>query len=278
MASPAVTRAFVRLSNRIGIAAAVILIFWVFTTIVSEVADLQVFKRYLDKTIEMSIIGILALMASALMLNVMMNLTRIADSHDNASIGDDTGKTKLWGGAFLAGFPLLLIILFGGDYLTQQEREQQLQMAAETMLQDYPGRFQQIGKFEFTPQWIEKTVDTVSLLERTDPNVGSVSIIIPDEFENVPAFLAFNGYRLGVSKPEEDGAWVPQKEDFILQFNVEERAYLNDVFKSSTPVNLFLSESGSYQLYVPVIVEKGRSYILRVSKYNRSGVLGMVGQ
>ena len=74
-------RTWVRTSNVIGIIAIVALIYWVFTFIAIQVFGLRVFKENLTEIFSMSILGILALMSGALMLNIMFNLTRIAERH-----------------------------------------------------------------------------------------------------------------------------------------------------------------------------------------------------
>nr|WP_174506740.1 hypothetical protein [Acinetobacter sp. Marseille-Q1620] len=72
----------VKISNIIGLVSIVLLIYWVFTFVLIQVFGLKVFREYMTNTFAMSILGIIALMAGALMLNIMFNLTRIAERND----------------------------------------------------------------------------------------------------------------------------------------------------------------------------------------------------
>ncbi len=64
----------VRLSNIIGIISIVLLIYWVFIFITIEVFGLKVFRENLTETFYMSVLGILALMTGALIINIMFNI------------------------------------------------------------------------------------------------------------------------------------------------------------------------------------------------------------
>ncbi|MGN7046385.1 peptidase, partial [Neisseria sp. P0001.S010] len=75
----------------------------------------------------MSILGIFAVMAGALILNIMLNLTRIAErGQEEESKG---GRKILF--LLLAVFPVLATLLFGGNYLTVQKKRQILTQSLE---------------------------------------------------------------------------------------------------------------------------------------------------
>lgn len=76
------SKSWVKLSNIIGIVSIILLLYWVFIQISTEVLGLKVFKEVTTETFNMSISGILALMFGALMINIMFNLTRIAEKHN----------------------------------------------------------------------------------------------------------------------------------------------------------------------------------------------------
>ncbi|MDR1528835.1 MAG: hypothetical protein LBS40_00180, partial [Burkholderiales bacterium] len=112
-------RTWVKTSNVIGIIAIVALIYWVFAFIAIQVFGLRVFKANLTEIFFMSIFGILALMSGALMVNIMFNLTRIAERHPQEDAAVSPGKTNRgrWL-AFAASFPVILALLFAGDHLS----------------------------------------------------------------------------------------------------------------------------------------------------------------
>ena len=82
----------VRISNTIGIIAILLLVYWVFSFVTIEVFGLKVFKKNMTETFYLSVLGILALMAGALIINVMFNLTRIAQKHEDNEIQTKSNK------------------------------------------------------------------------------------------------------------------------------------------------------------------------------------------
>lgn len=75
-------RKIVKLSNYIGLIAIFCLIYWVFTFICITVFDLKIFRERMTEVFLLSIFSIIAVMAGTLMLNIMFNLTRIAEKHN----------------------------------------------------------------------------------------------------------------------------------------------------------------------------------------------------
>lgn len=74
-------KTLVKWSNRIGIFAIIALIYWVFVFIIIQVFGLRIFRHNLSEIFIFSVLGILAVMAGCLMLNIMLNLTQIAKTY-----------------------------------------------------------------------------------------------------------------------------------------------------------------------------------------------------
>lgn len=72
----------VKLSNAIGLISIVLLVYWVFTFIVITVFNFKVFRENMTETFYLSVLGIIALMLGSLIINIMLNLTRIAEKHN----------------------------------------------------------------------------------------------------------------------------------------------------------------------------------------------------
>ena len=86
----------------------------------------------------MSVLGIFSLMAGSLMINVMFNLTRIAEKHNKDEVIEAKAISKNLGWAFLLSFPLIFGLLFGGDYLTSKKKEAMLIDSAKSVVEKYP--------------------------------------------------------------------------------------------------------------------------------------------
>jgi len=67
----------IALTNRVALVAMILLLYWVFIFISITVFDFKVFKENITETFYLSVIGILALLAGAVIVNVMFNLTKI---------------------------------------------------------------------------------------------------------------------------------------------------------------------------------------------------------
>ena len=88
----------VKATNIVGMVAVVLLVYWVFVLILSNVFGLKVFREYITEIFLMSILGIFAVMAGALILNIMLNLTRIAER-------DKRKKAKVAGKPYICCWP-----------------------------------------------------------------------------------------------------------------------------------------------------------------------------
>src|SRR5688572_22020421 len=97
----------VKLSNIVALIAILLLIYWVFVFISVEVFGFKVFRENLSQTFAMSVLGIFVLMAGSLMINVMFNLTRIAEKHNKDEIVEAKAVSKNLGWVFLLSFPLI---------------------------------------------------------------------------------------------------------------------------------------------------------------------------
>lgn len=87
-------KTLVKLSNIIGIISIILLVYWVFVFISMTVFGLKIFRENITETFYLSVVGVLALMLGSLIINVMFNLTRIAEKHnqDELSVPKQVNK------------------------------------------------------------------------------------------------------------------------------------------------------------------------------------------
>lgn len=147
----------VKLSNILCIIAVIALSYWVFTFIIMNVFGLKVFKENITETFYLSILGILALMFGALITNVMFNLTRIAEKHNNDTTDSKRSSNRVLVLSFILLFPAITIFLFTGDYLTARKKEKMLIGSAESIVVDNKKVIDEIMDYEFTKEWIDNT-------------------------------------------------------------------------------------------------------------------------
>ncbi|HLM01124.1 MAG TPA: hypothetical protein VK400_08695 [Pyrinomonadaceae bacterium] len=261
-------KTLVKLSNIVALVSILLLIYWVFVFISVEVFGFKIFRENISQTFGMSILGILAMMSGSLMINVMFNLTRIAEKHNRDDVRETKAITKRLGWAFLLSFPLIIIFLFGGDYLTSRKKESMLIDSAKSVIEKYPQKADALLNYQFNENWLTETNNSLDLMRKTDRNFPSVLVIVKDSIDNSDVFLGFHGYT-----KSNDSAQQPEKQKFILETTKFERDYLNKVFNENYGEIRFSASDGKYELYYPYFKD-GKKIVLYFSDFQRYGKLG----
>ena len=272
-------RKLVKLTNVIGIVSVLLLVYWVFAFILAQVFGLKVFREHITEMFAMSVLGIIALMAGALMLNIMLNLTRIAERDQQTQGGG--GRKTVW--LLLAVFPLLAALLFGGDYLSVRRKQQILLQSAERAVQS--GAAAALADYRFDLPYILQTADTLKLMEKENTAFRSVSLIAPDTIGGKPVYLAFydeaDSYRNladvqpaadGFAAKERDNVKTVRKIDHVYTTDPADREYLQQAF-AGREGSRFQADGGNYTLYYPYR-KNGKTVVLVFSDYQRYGKFG----
>ena len=260
-------RILVRLSNIIGITAIILLVYWVFTFILIEVFGLKVFRENMTETFYLSVLGILALMVGALIINIMFNLTRIAQKHNSDENQKPIAKKLIW--SLLAIFPLIAVLLFSGDYLTSKKKENLLIKSAKSIIDGNENKSNNLINYSFNENYLIETAKTLEIFSQTDKNFPSVTVIVKDTIDKSPAFLGFNEYYNGTLKDTIS----PKKTDYIQKTTQDERNYLNSVFDKNNSEIRYSSHDGNYELFYPY--KKGnKKIVLYFTDQQRYGKIG----
>ncbi|WP_396149232.1 hypothetical protein [Flavobacterium sp.] len=257
----------VKISNYIGIISIMLLVYWVFTFILIEVFGLKVFRKNMTDSFYLSVLGILALMAGALIINIMFNLTRIAQKHNNDEEITTNNKRIVYG--LLILFPIIAIILFGGDYLTTRKKEKLLINSAEYIINQNPDKTDRLLNYSFNKEYIIESTSILQLYSNMDKNFPYSQIIMRDSLQNKPVYLSFDNY----SNVEMNDTILPKKIDYIYKTTKPEREYLDKVFNEKSTELRFSSYNGNYELFYPY--KKGNKiFIIYFSESQRYGKIG----
>ena len=254
----------VKISNIVGLVSISLLIYWVFIFISITVFGLKVFRENITESFYLSIVGILALMSGALMINIMFNLTKIA-AHFDGEPAKSTGprvKTSTW--LIILSFPVIFGLLFLGNWYSSYKKEQYLVSSAKKMIHDYPAMIKELAEYRFDTNYIKKTENIISYLEKIDKNFPEIRIIRQDTIGANTNFLCF----------ESGMEYVRiNKTNFIFSCSARERDYLNSVYAGSHPTPKFEANGGNYELYYPVQAGKN-TIILYFAERQRYGKIG----
>lgn len=257
----------VKLSNLIGIISIILLVYWVFTFIIIQVFGLKVFKENMTETFYLSVLGILALMVGSLIINVMFNLTRIAEnkSKDENNLNSNK-KTYL---ILFTIFPIIGIILFGGDFLTSNKKEKMLIKSAKSILEKNKMNSAKLVNYEFTEKYINETSNILEIFSKTDKNFPSVNLLVKDSIKGSPIYLGFNQSNY----EKVNDTILPNRKGYIYQTTQEERGYLDNIFNGKSKELRYSTYNGNYELFYPY--KKGKKIIvLYFSDQQRYGKLG----
>ncbi|WP_165007864.1 peptidase [Neisseria yangbaofengii] len=257
----------VKISNIIGLISILLLMYWVFSFVLIEVFGLKVFREDMSAMFGLSILGILALMAGALMLNIMANLTRIAERGKEADV--TSGKKLIY--SVLLVFPVLAAILFGGNYLTLQKKQQLLEYSAQSLIQDNRQQVSWLADYRFVPEQFQTAKEILTLLNKQDSSFAQVSLIVPDKINGKPVLLNLSLNQLASL---EDKIQPAGKSNFLYATNLAEREYLNAAFRQQSIAPRFDYANGHYVLLHPYQKDGKTVAVLRLSDYQAYGKLG----
>ena len=258
----------VKISNTIGIVSILLLVYWVFIFISIEVFGFKIFRENLTETFYMSILGILALMFGALIINVMFNLTRIAER--NASEEPQTKPSRIRNWALIGSFPIIFILLYVGDYLSSQQKEKYLVSSAESIINKNESYSLTLANYSFSEKYIFDTSKILEILTETDENFPTVNVIVSDTIKSNRVYLSFAGNYPGNLK---DTVGAPPKRHYIEQTSEPEREYLKSVFELKNREYRYSANDGNYELFYPM-VKNGKVVILFFSDRQRYGKIG----
>ena len=278
----------VKATNIIGMVAVTLLVYWVFALILIQVFGLKVFREHITEIFLMSILGILAVMGGTLMLNIMLNLTRIAERGQEEEVRGGRKTVYL----LLAVFPILAALLFGGNYLTIRQKRDILTQSSERIVKDNPAQIDALTDYHFDLAYIKKSSEILDLMAKDDLSFKSAMIIVQDKIDNKPVYLAFSAdSRLNVGGEavpaanqnvegndnfvmDRNGEKVMVKKmDYVYSPNLKEREYLQKVFAGQTDEIRYEAHDGNYSLCRPYR-QNGKTAVLCFSDYQRYGKIG----
>ena len=279
----------VKATNIIGMVAVTLLVYWVFALILIQVFGLKVFREHITEIFLMSILGIFAVMGGTLMLNIMLNLTRIAERGQEEEVRG--GRKTLY--LLLAVFPILAALLFGGNYLTIQQKRDILIQSSERIVKDNSAQLDALADYRFDLAYIRKTSEILDLMAKDDSSFNAAMIIVPDKIGNKPVYLAFSADSPRLTLSDEvvpaanqnaegsdnfvvnrNGEKVAvKKTDYVYSPDLKGREYLQKVFAGQTQEMRYEAEDGHYSLCHPYR-KNGKTIVLCFSDYQEYGKIG----
>jgi len=260
----------IKWTNRVALAAIILLVYWVFIFISITVFSLKVFQENITESFYLSVIGILALLAGAVIVNIMFNLTSISESLKEPGRSGSSAPTQSRRRAvilILLSFPLIFGILFLGDYRTTQVRETRLIEAAEYSIANNREISAEFLEYSFDKKSLNATAEGLQLIANQAESFPSISVILKDTIHGKEVFLRFT------SRAPHNNTNDLSKLDYIYACSPEEQEYIKSVFEDNEDRHLFSASDGSYELYYPYR-SGSRAVILYFTDRQRYGKFG----
>lgn len=256
----------VKITNKTALATVVLLMYWVFIFICSSVFGFKVFRENMTEIFLLSILGIFSILSGAIILNIMFNLTAIAEGKRVETSEKTVNHTKPVV-LFLASLVVVFFTLYAGDIATSNKKERYLVTAAADLVAEQKDIIDQLSDYTFSREYIERASQDIRILSKVEEKFPRVTVIVKDQLNGKPLLLGFNDYsRLG---KDQDALKV----NYILSTSGEERKYLYSIFDGTESQYRFSSHDGRYEVYFPVNTQNGQ-IVIHLSQYSRYGKIG----
>ncbi len=254
------------LTNKLSFILIVLLLYWVFIFTIVTVFDFKIFRENLTQTFFTSIFAILALLGGVVILNVMLNLTKISEALSEKGKEASSPKPRKFNlrlGLFILSFPIIFGLFYLGDLRTSHIKQDLLLNSARAIVKENPESIERLGAYHYDLAYLNEVAQLLTMFEKQDENFENVILIVDDTIQGKQIFLGL----------KRIGDQLPEKIDKIFPCSQAEREYLRQVFNSRTTEYRFSSSDGRYELYFPVKTKK-RTIILYFSDYQRYGKFG----
>jgi len=260
----------IRVTTNVAIVSILLLVYWVFIFVSTTVFGFKVFRENLTETFYLSILGILAVLGGAMVVNVILNMSKIADAlaaqnPSSTDIKTISRRSRLM--LFVLSFPALFILLYLGDNASSIKKQNYLVSSAKYIANNNSDEIERIGNFSFDSSYANATAATLTRMSREYEKFPSVSVILADTISDKPAFLEFTQYDEWTNKGRDE------KHEHIFSSSPEERDYLKQVFERHKLTHRFSAHDGSYELFYPVKTSK-RIIILYFTDRSQYGKIG----
>ncbi|MGJ4789460.1 hypothetical protein [Leptospira koniambonensis] len=259
-----------KLSYRIILIGLLTLLYWVIIFITINVFGLRVFREKLTELFLISILGIFALIAGSFLLNIVTNLTIIADSVKGAKeLSPGSRKSRI---KYFLLFSLSLILLIGflflGNYLTINKKRKLLENDAAKLISEYHKEIELLAFYKFGRTYENKAAEILHVISRVNNEFPTVEIIHRINLESKNVLIAFDQNQ----DWEKDSNY--KEADFIYTSSREEKDYINSVLDEHKElVPYFEADEGYYKLIYPVKIKDNILFLL-LTDYQRYGKIG----
>ena len=263
-----------------------------FAIALNGIYDLKVFSRTSSSIFAAAVGGLFALMGGALILNVMFNLSRIADSlaqplyklksinpttqspivstiaaPDTACVSvkqPESRAMRFWLVMFFVGFGLISVLLFAGDIYTRKTKQRLMTNVVTTIIQERQARFTSSLHLPFNVDdldGLQTLQKQLVLIEQSYRQVDRVSLLVPVNYQNETVILHIDRdhpsiLRADAAATADANIELPKPvieiEDNLFAAEPEQRQWIFAAFKGQKTAPLYQYDGSRYELFYPI--------------------------
>ncbi|PID58797.1 hypothetical protein CSB45_02010 [candidate division KSB3 bacterium] len=257
----------VKITNKIALVTVVLSMYWVFIFVSSTVFGFKVFRENMTEMFLLSILGLFTILSAVVLLNIMFNLTAIAERRSGEEPKKAQTISKMLVLAFIASLLALFCLLYAGDRLTSKHKENYLLSAASSLVKEQRSIIHRLADYTFSREYIERACQDIEILSKVEEEFPEVTIIVIDTIDGKPFLLGFSRYAR-LAKDEK-----VRKADYILATSSEERTYLYSALEGKISGHRFSAHDGRYEVYYPLRTDTG-NIVIHLSQYSKYGKIG----
>lgn len=244
------------------------IIIWFFGFIVTVTFNLNVFDQGSAGFMASVLGGAFVLAACAALLNLVLNLSIIAEKSVTEDEKKAPSRVNYKSAAVFAGLlAVTAIFLFAGDYLSRESFKKKLTAEVHDILSRYPKSIEKISASIQDKNSIKEIPSILSFLSKLKTEFPSVMLITSGSFNGEKAFLKITPHT-----PEYDFA-KPAYNNSFYECGKKDCDYLADIFSGKSSEKYFWNQKDNYYYYIPYGSGENR-FVLIFSKLQRYGKIG----
>lgn len=261
--------------NRLVVLVLVLLSYVFFIFVFSDIFNLKVFTRTGNNLFGYGVSGLFAVMGAALILNIMLNLSRIADGveqtvyHRNAEQHVATSQHKRWW-LWLAGFLLSLVLIGGallsGDRYTRMIKKRLMMATAAQVIQERSSQFNQIVSLPLTENdtaAVQAISDQLKLVRQIERHVDNIHLLLPARYHGEAVVVQLDQHSAIADPIATDATLNTSKtpsvdvNNMLFSSDMSQRQWLQRVFAGQETAPRYSYENDNYELFYPVKLHAG---------------------
>ncbi len=244
------------------------IIIWFFGLMLTLTFNLNVFDQGSMGFMASILGGALVLAACSALLNLVLNLSIIAEKSVTAEEKNESSPVNYKSAAIFAGALLLTaVFLFAGDYLSRKSFRNKLTAEVHDIIARYPKSIEKIGTLIQDKKSQNEIPAILSFLSKLKHEFPSVILITSGTFNGEKAFMKITPYT------QEHDLLKPGIYNSFYECGKKDCDYLAQVFSGKSNEKYFWNENDNYYYYIPYGSGEN-TYILLFSKLQRYGKIG----